>query len=66
MWSVTVAKKSNGVVKKNSGASLVDLGDGVACIEFHSKMNSLGADIISLIIQTPEAWRARATTSTRS
>ena len=51
VWSVTVAKKSNGVVKKNSGASLVDLGDGVACIEFHSKMNSLGADIISLILQ---------------
>ena len=52
VWSVTVAKKSNGVVKKNSGASLVDLGDGVACIEFHSKMNSLGADIISLILQS--------------
>ncbi|MGD0986700.1 MAG: 3-hydroxyacyl-CoA dehydrogenase NAD-binding domain-containing protein [Candidatus Sulfotelmatobacter sp.] len=52
VWSVTVAKKSNGVVKKNSGASLVDLGDGVACIEFHSKMNALGADIISLIIQS--------------
>jgi 3-hydroxyacyl-CoA dehydrogenase len=52
VWSVAVAKKSNGVVKKNSGASLVDLGDGVGCIEFHSKMNSLGADIISLITQT--------------
>jgi len=52
VWSVTVAKKSNGVVKKNSGASLVDLGDGVGCIEFHSKMNSLGADIIQLITQT--------------
>jgi 3-hydroxyacyl-CoA dehydrogenase len=52
VWSVTVAKKSNGVVKKNSGASLVDLGDGVACIEFHSKMNSLGGDIIGLILQT--------------
>jgi 3-hydroxyacyl-CoA dehydrogenase len=54
VWSVEVAKKtkSNGVVKKNSGASLVDLGDGVACIEFHSKMNALGADIISLVIQT--------------
>ncbi len=55
VWSVTVAKKSNGVVKKNSGASLVDLGDGVACIEFHSKMNSLGADIISLITQSLKA-----------
>jgi 3-hydroxyacyl-CoA dehydrogenase len=52
VWSVTVAKKSNGVVKKNSGASVVDLGDGVACIEFHSKMNSLGGDIIGLITQT--------------
>jgi 3-hydroxyacyl-CoA dehydrogenase len=52
VWSTTVAKKSHGVVKKNSGASLIDLGDGVACLEFHSKMNSLGSDIISLIIQT--------------
>ncbi len=54
VWSVEVAikTKSNGVVKKNSGASLIDLGDGVGCIEFHSKMNALGADIISLIIQT--------------
>ncbi|HEX3352301.1 MAG TPA: 3-hydroxyacyl-CoA dehydrogenase NAD-binding domain-containing protein [Terriglobales bacterium] len=52
VWSVEVAKKANGVVKKNSGASLVDLGDGVACIEFHSKMNSLGGDIVSLISQT--------------
>jgi 3-hydroxyacyl-CoA dehydrogenase len=52
VWSVAVAKKSNGVVKKNSGASVVDLGDGVACIEFHSKMNSLGTDIVGLITQT--------------
>ncbi|MGA7080757.1 MAG: 3-hydroxyacyl-CoA dehydrogenase NAD-binding domain-containing protein [Terriglobales bacterium] len=52
VWSVEVAKKSNYIVKKNSGASLVDLGDGVGCIQFHSKMNALGADIISLILQT--------------
>src|ERR1700677_1407592 len=52
VWSVAVAKKSSGVVKKNSGASLIDLGDGVGCIEFHSKMYALGADIISLILQT--------------
>jgi len=52
VWSVTVAKKSNRVVKKNSGASIVDIGDGVGCIEFHSKMNSLGADIVTLITQT--------------
>jgi 3-hydroxyacyl-CoA dehydrogenase len=52
VWSVSVAKKSCGVVKKNSGASLVDIGNGVACIEFHSKMNTIGGDIVSLITQT--------------
>jgi 3-hydroxyacyl-CoA dehydrogenase len=52
VWSVTVAKKSHGVVKKNSGASLVDIGDGVGCIEFHSKMNTLGSDIVQLVSQT--------------
>jgi 3-hydroxyacyl-CoA dehydrogenase len=54
VWSVEVAAKakSNGVVKKNSGASLIDLGDGVGCIEFHSKMNALGADIMSLVLQS--------------
>lgn len=52
VWSVEIAKKSNGVVKKNPGASLVDIGDGVGCIEFHSKMNSIGTDIVQLITQT--------------
>src|SRR3984885_7809682 len=58
VWSIEVAKKSNGVVKKNSGASLVDLGDGVGCIQFHSKMNALGADIVSLLLQTLKAGGA--------
>jgi 3-hydroxyacyl-CoA dehydrogenase len=52
VWSVTVAKKSNGVVKKNAGASLVDIGNAVGCIEFHTKMNALGADIFQLVSQT--------------
>ncbi len=52
VWSVEVAKKSKGVVKKNAGASLIDIGEGVACIEFHSKMNAIGADIVQLILQT--------------
>jgi 3-hydroxyacyl-CoA dehydrogenase len=53
VWSVTVAS-ANGtkVVKKNPGASLVDLGDGVGCLEFHSKMNSLGGDIVQFVTQT--------------
>ena len=52
VWSVAAAKKSKGVIKKNSGASLVDLGDGVGCIEFHSKMNTLGSDIVQFVSQT--------------
>jgi 3-hydroxyacyl-CoA dehydrogenase len=38
------------VVKKNAGASLIDIGDGVLCLEFHSKMNAIGTDIISMIM----------------
>jgi 3-hydroxyacyl-CoA dehydrogenase len=36
-------------VRKNPGASLIDLGDGVLCLEFHSKMNSIGADTVAMI-----------------
>ena len=36
-------------VKKNLGASLVDLGDGVACVEFHTKMNTFDADILTMV-----------------
>jgi 3-hydroxyacyl-CoA dehydrogenase len=50
--SLAVIKKAKGVVKKNPGASVIDLGDGVAAIELHSKMNALGDDIINLITQT--------------
>ncbi|MFE8702305.1 3-hydroxyacyl-CoA dehydrogenase NAD-binding domain-containing protein [Cytobacillus sp. FJAT-54145] len=42
-------KKKKGVIKKNGGASLVDLGDGVALLEFHSQSNAIGLDIIQMI-----------------
>jgi 3-hydroxyacyl-CoA dehydrogenase len=42
-------KRARGVVKKNAGASLVDVGDGVLCLEFHSKMNSIGGDQVAMI-----------------
>lgn len=50
--SIQILKKANGIVKGNAGASLVDLGDGVGCIELHSKMNAIGADIVTFITQT--------------
>jgi 3-hydroxyacyl-CoA dehydrogenase len=42
-------KKQKGVIKKNGGASLIDLGDGVALLEFHSQSNAIGLDIIQMI-----------------
>ncbi|WP_432360315.1 3-hydroxyacyl-CoA dehydrogenase NAD-binding domain-containing protein [Sporosarcina sp. UB5] len=42
-------KKIHGVIKKNSGASLIDLGDGIALLEFHSQSNAIGLDIIQMI-----------------
>lgn len=41
--------KTAGVVLENSSCSLVDLGDGVGCIELHSKMNTLGRDVVLFI-----------------
>ena len=42
-------KRVHGVMQENAGASLIDLGDGVLCVEFHSKMNSLGEDNIGML-----------------
>ena len=36
-------------MKRNAGASLVDLGDGVLAVEFHSKMNAIGGDTIAML-----------------
>jgi 3-hydroxyacyl-CoA dehydrogenase len=42
-------KRTDGVVEKNSGASLLDLKDGIFCLEFHSKMNAIGNETLSMI-----------------
>jgi 3-hydroxyacyl-CoA dehydrogenase len=42
-------KEAGREIEKNAGASLVDLGDGVVCCEFHAKMNSIGADLIAMM-----------------
>lgn len=42
-------KKKHGIIKGNSGASLIDLGDGIALLEFHSQSNAIGLDIVSMI-----------------
>ncbi|WP_018933197.1 3-hydroxyacyl-CoA dehydrogenase/enoyl-CoA hydratase family protein [Gracilibacillus lacisalsi] len=47
--SLRTLKEQNKVVKSNSGASLLDLGDGIACLEFHSPNNAIGAEILMMI-----------------
>ncbi|WP_033542666.1 3-hydroxyacyl-CoA dehydrogenase/enoyl-CoA hydratase family protein [Planococcus sp. CAU13] len=42
-------KKKHGVIKSNAGASLIDLGDGIALLEFHSQSNAIGLDIMQMI-----------------
>ncbi|HTB12920.1 MAG TPA: 3-hydroxyacyl-CoA dehydrogenase/enoyl-CoA hydratase family protein [Bryobacteraceae bacterium] len=47
--SLSDVKRAGNEIKSNAGASLIDLGEGVICCEFHSKMNSLGEDQIGMI-----------------
>jgi 3-hydroxyacyl-CoA dehydrogenase len=45
-------KERKKIVKENVAASLVDIGDGVVCLEFHTKMNSISADMIQMISES--------------
>jgi 3-hydroxyacyl-CoA dehydrogenase len=47
-------KAAGRVVRENKGASLVDLGDGVVCLEFHTKMNTLDEDIRNMLREAVE------------
>jgi 3-hydroxyacyl-CoA dehydrogenase len=49
-----VLKGRQRVVHTNAGASLIDLGQGVACLEFHTKMNAIGGDIIEMLLRAGE------------
>ena len=51
------AKEQSRVIKKNAGASLVDLGDGVLCVEFHSKMNAIGGDTVAMLQRRRQGGR---------
>jgi 3-hydroxyacyl-CoA dehydrogenase len=45
-------RRANKVVRQNPGCSLIDLGEGIALLELHSKKNAIGGDITSLVTQT--------------
>jgi 3-hydroxyacyl-CoA dehydrogenase len=48
------------VVRENKGASLIDIGDGVLCLQFHTKMNTLDNDVRSMIVQSVEELESGA------
>ncbi len=47
--SLAAIKRARGVLETNTGASLIDLGDGVLCVEFHSRTNALDEDTLSMV-----------------
>ena len=47
--SLSLLKSAGALAEKNSAASVIDLGDGIFCLEFHSKMNTMGPDTLALI-----------------
>jgi 3-hydroxyacyl-CoA dehydrogenase len=52
--SLSETKRARGVVEKNPGASLIDLGAGALCLELHSKLNTLGDDYINMVFRAIE------------
>ncbi len=48
-FSLKKAAEQGKKIFGNAGASLIDMGDGVACLEFHSPNNSIGGDILGMI-----------------
>lgn len=47
-------KERQKVIDSNTGASLIDLDDGVACLEFHTKMNAIGDDIVNMVLKSAD------------
>lgn len=49
MLFLSQRKAAVGVVETNKSASLIDLGDGIACVEFHAKMNAIDEGIGTML-----------------
>ena len=58
-----VILKQQKVVSQNSGATIRDLGDGVACLEFHTKMNALDEDIMNMAVEAFDRLETRTLTA---
>jgi 3-hydroxyacyl-CoA dehydrogenase len=57
--SIQEMKRARGVVEANPGASLIDLGDGVLGLEFHSKMNAIAEDALRMFDRADQLLASR-------
>ncbi|MFL6353544.1 MAG: 3-hydroxyacyl-CoA dehydrogenase/enoyl-CoA hydratase family protein [Bryobacteraceae bacterium] len=55
---LTDLKRVRGEVEKNADASLIDVGDGVLCLEFHSKMNAIGDGTLAMVMRGSELLKS--------
>ena len=66
-WDFEVLRRGEGEVRRNPGASLLDLGEGVLGLEFHSKMNAIGQDTLNMLMtacdEAERNWRALVVTN---
>ena len=51
---IHLMKNEKTIIKQNKGASLLDIGDGIALLEFHSKSNAIGLDILHMVNESIE------------
>ncbi len=47
--SLAIARDTHGELARTATASLIDLGDGIACLEFRSKMNVLDVGVVEAL-----------------
>ena len=52
--SLDAIRAAGGEVERNGSASILDIGDGVFCLEFHAKMNAIDPDIITMAVKAVE------------
>jgi len=56
--ALKIEKDAGKLISRNTGASLIDLGDGIACVEFNTKMNAIDDDLISMMNEAMDLAKA--------
>ena len=52
--SLDAIRAGGGEIERNGSASILDLGDGIFCLEFHAKMNAIDPDIVTMVMKAVE------------